>query len=206
LKEIEQFFDVYKILEPGRQTRFMRWGGRKEAATAIERAREARRDGGNAGAETGRNDSDVAHLVARLSELDKTIGIAESCTGGLVASSIAATDGAGRCLRGAIVAYAAEVKYQLLGVTPGAGVINGPAARQMADGARRLLRSDIGLATTGVVGPDSQEGQPVGTVWIGVSSGNGGRSAYRFDFDGDPESVRARALHEAIGAAAAHLS
>jgi inorganic pyrophosphatase len=206
LREIEQFFDVYKILEPGRETRFVRWGGRKQATAAIRHAQQVSRPADGNDHANIRSDSDVAQLVARLREIEATIGVAESCTGGLVASSIAATDGAGQCFRGAVVAYAEDVKYRLLGVTPGSGVINAPAARQMADGARHLLGSDVGLATTGVVGPDPEEDQPVGTIWIGVASGNGRRSAFLFDIDGDPDCVRSRALHEAIGVAAAHLS
>src|SRR5262249_39119680 len=130
----------------------------------------------------------------------------ESCTGGLVASAIAATDGAGECLRGGIVAYAEQVKYEMLGLAPGAGVINAHAARQMADGARRLLNADVGLATTGVVGPDPQEDQPVGTLWVGVASGDGPVSAHRVDIDGDPARVRDRAVHYAIRVAAACIS
>jgi PncC family amidohydrolase len=164
------------------------------------------RDPGRASVAMIESNAEVGKLVARLCEVNKTIAIAESCTGGLVASAIAATDGAGECFVGGVVAYAAHVKYDVLGVAAGAPVINAAAAKEMADGVRRLLGADVGLATTGVVGPDAQEDQPVGTIWIGVSSGDDRASAHRVDVDGDPDRVRAHAMHYALAVAVAHLS
>jgi len=199
LDEIAQFFDVYKLLEPSHTRHLDKWEGRKEANKAVRKARKLAR--------CSERSDDVHQLVEMLCETKTTIAIAESCTGGQVAAAIAATDGAGQCLRGAIVAYDADVKYDALGVTPGAGVINETAATEMALGVRRALGADVGVATTGVVGPDSQEGQPVGTVWVGVACDADDVTAELTDCgDGDPEEVRARAVLQALRIAKSRLS
>jgi nicotinamide-nucleotide amidase len=101
-----------------------------------------------------------------------TLATAESLTGGLMASRIVAVPGASGWFRGGIVAYASEVKRELLGV-PDGPVVSEAAAIAMAQGVRERLRADFGLAVTGVAGPEAQEGQPVGTVWVGLASGSG---------------------------------
>ncbi len=102
--------------------------------------------------------------------LDKnlTLGIAESLTGGLMSSRIVAIPGASRWFRGDVVAYNAEIKFDVLGVARGP-VVSEEAAIAMSEGARRVLGSDIGLSTTGVAGPDEQEGRPVGTCFVGLA-------------------------------------
>ncbi|MFM8563599.1 MAG: competence/damage-inducible protein A [Acidimicrobiia bacterium] len=97
-----------------------------------------------------------------------TLGLAESVTGGLVAGRLTAVPGASDVLRGSVVSYAGEVKFDLLGV-PRGPVVSESAAIAMADGARRVLGSSVGLSLTGVAGPSEQDGQPVGTLWIGVA-------------------------------------
>jgi nicotinamide-nucleotide amidase len=101
-----------------------------------------------------------------------TVGLAESVTGGLVAARLTGVPGASDVFRGSIVSYASEVKYDLLGV-PDGPVVTCEAAAEMAVGARRALGADIGLALTGVAGPDEQEGQPVGTLHVGIASDDG---------------------------------
>lgn len=101
-----------------------------------------------------------------------SLGLAESVTGGLVAARLTAIPGASDVLRGSIVSYASDVKYELLGVPEGP-VVSAEAAVAMASGARRVLGADIGLALTGVAGPAEQEGQPVGTLHIGLAIGEG---------------------------------
>ncbi len=96
-----------------------------------------------------------------------TLGLAESVTGGLVGARLTAIAGASDVLRGSIVSYASDVKRELLGVGEGP-VVSEPAARAMAHGARRTLGADIGLALTGVAGPTEQDGQPVGTLFVGL--------------------------------------
>ncbi|HEY1282637.1 MAG TPA: competence/damage-inducible protein A [Acidimicrobiales bacterium] len=101
-----------------------------------------------------------------------SLGLAESVTGGLVAARITSVPGASEVFRGSVVSYASEVKYDLLGVPEGP-VVTAEAAAEMAVGARRSLGADIGLALTGVAGPDEQEGQPVGTLHVGIASDDG---------------------------------
>jgi nicotinamide-nucleotide amidase len=97
-----------------------------------------------------------------------TLALAESVTGGLVAGRITNVPGASEVFRGSIVSYASEVKFELLGVDRGP-VVTEQAAAQMADGARRVLGADVGLALTGVAGPTEQDGMPVGTLCIGIA-------------------------------------
>ena len=99
-----------------------------------------------------------------------TLGLAESVTGGLVAGRLTAVPGASDVLRGAIVSYASEVKFDLLGVPEGP-VVSEAAAAAMATGVRRVLGADVGLALTGVAGPTEQDGMPVGTLCVGVDDG-----------------------------------
>jgi competence/damage-inducible protein CinA-like protein len=96
-----------------------------------------------------------------------TVGLAESVTGGLVAARLTAVAGASDVLRGSVVSYASDVKRSLFGVGQGP-VVSEPAAREMAHGARQVLGADIGLALTGVAGPTEQDGQPVGTLYVGL--------------------------------------
>ena len=104
-----------------------------------------------------------------------TLGLAESVTGGLVSARLTGIPGASDVLRGSIVSYASEVKYQLLGVGDGP-VVNEQAVLEMAEGIRRVLGSDVGLALTGVAGPAEQDGMPVGTLCVGIVDGDGSTS------------------------------
>jgi len=107
-------------------------------------------------------------VIDALRSQGLTLALAESVTGGLVAARLTAVAGASDVLRGSIVSYASEVKFELLDVTPGP-VVNEPVAAEMAEGVRRALGSDVGLALTGVAGPTEQDDVPVGTVCIGVA-------------------------------------
>jgi len=119
------------------------------------------------GADDDTMESVVLELMRRRG---LTLGLAESVTGGLVAGRLTAVAGASDVLRGSIVSYASEVKQSLLGVAPGP-VVSAAAAVAMAAGARRALGADVGLALTGVAGPSEQDGQPVGTLFVGLSMG-----------------------------------
>ena len=96
-----------------------------------------------------------------------SLGLAESVTGGLVGARITEVSGASSVFRGSIVSYATEVKQTVLGVGDGP-VVSESAALEMAHGARRVLGADVGLALTGVAGPDLQDGMPAGTLCIGL--------------------------------------
>ena len=110
-------------------------------------------------------------VLQMLRERGMSLGLAESVTGGLVAGRLTGIAGASDVLRGSIVSYASEVKYDLLGVTEGP-VVSESAAIEMAVGAQRVLGSDVALALTGVAGPTEQDGMPVGTLCIGVVIGD----------------------------------
>jgi nicotinamide-nucleotide amidase len=112
-------------------------------------------------------------VLQLLRERGLSLGLAESVTGGLVAARLTSVPGASDVLRGCIVSYARDVKYDLLGVPVGP-VVSSEAAAAMAAGARRVLQADIGLALTGVAGPAEQDGQPVGTLFIALDDGRGG--------------------------------
>ena len=114
-------------------------------------------------------------VLGELRQRGLTLGLAESVTGGLLSARLTGIAGASDVLRGSIVSYASEVKYELLGVADGP-VVNERAALEMAQGARRVLSSDVGLALTGVAGPAEQEGMPVGTLCIGISDAEGSMS------------------------------
>lgn len=108
----------------------------------------------------------LAAQVARLAaQRGRTLAVAESLTGGLLASGLAAAPGASAWFAGGIVAYGRAVKHDLLGVPPGP-VVSGPAARAMATSAARLLGADLTVALTGVGGPEEQDGEPPGTVFV----------------------------------------
>lgn len=98
-----------------------------------------------------------------------TVGAAESLTSGLIATRLAEPPGGGECFCGSVVAYATEVKHRVLGV-PDVPAVSPEAAAAMAEGARRLLGADIAIASTGVAGPEPQDGQPVGTVFVASST------------------------------------
>ncbi|MGH3095061.1 MAG: CinA family protein [Streptosporangiales bacterium] len=133
-----------------------------------------------------------------------TVAVAESLTGGLVASWLAAAPGAGRWFRGALVAYASEVKYELLAV-PAGPVVSEQAATAMAVGVAGLLRADLALAVTGVGGPEPQDDQSPGTVWLCLHQA--GRSyPVRRAIAGDPGRVCDRACAEGLRMLAAHLT
>jgi nicotinamide-nucleotide amidase len=117
-----------------------------------------------------------------------SLGLAESVTGGLVAARLTAVPGASTVMRGGVVSYASDVKFDLLGVTPGP-VVTAAAAAEMAVGAARVLGADVGLALTGVAGPDEQDGQPVGTLHVGLVI-NGNVTTASFRLPGQREQMR----------------
>jgi nicotinamide-nucleotide amidase len=118
-----------------------------------------------------------------------SLGLAESVTGGLVASRLTNVAGASDWFRGSVVAYDSEVKHQLLDV-PDGPVVSAEAAKAMAEGARKALGADIGLAVTGVAGPTEQDGQPVGTVFFGLAMGDTPAESAEVHLPGDRDLVR----------------
>ncbi|MGP3535214.1 CinA family protein [Microbacterium sp. RD1] len=148
----------------------------------------------------------AAHLIERVGELGWTLAVAESLTGGLVVASLIAVPGASRVVRGGIVAYATDVKRRVLGVDAALleahGAVHPRVARQMARGVRDVLGAEdrpaeIGIATTGIAGPDSPDGQPVGTVHIAVSTPLGTR-VDSVVLSGDRDAIRSEAARIAV--------
>ncbi|MEW2162343.1 CinA family protein [Streptomyces sp. NPDC007084] len=117
--------------------------------------------------------STAAEVVRLLTGRGETLAVAESLTGGLVAAEVTAVPGASKAFRGSVTAYATQLKHELLGVDATLlaqrGAVDPQVAAQMAAGVRRALGADWGIATTGVAGPDPQDGQPVGTVYVAVA-------------------------------------
>ena len=137
----------------------------------------------------GVDDESMEHAVAMLLDAHQlTLGVAESLTGGLVGARLASVTGASGFFRGDVVAYDSEVKFDLLGV-PRGPVVSEEAVLAMAQGARKVLGADVGLAVTGVAGPAEQDGQPVGTVFLGVAIDDR-VEAMHVRLPGDRERVR----------------
>ena len=124
-----------------------------------------------------------------LEERGWTLGIAESVTGGLVGGRITSIAGASRVFKGGVISYASDVKFDVLGVEAGP-VVSERAAMQMASGAQRVLGASVGLALTGVAGPDEQDGEPAGTLCVGVSFPNGQTFSTRSQLPGQRDQMR----------------
>lgn len=120
----------------------------------------------------------AAEIGSLLEENGLTISCAESCTGGLLTSTLTDVPGSSAYLTGSVVSYTNEVKARILGVPEeslaSCGAVSEPVARAMAEGVRALMRTDIGVGITGIAGPGGGTvGKPVGLVYIAVSSPSG---------------------------------
>ena len=118
-----------------------------------------------------------------------TLGVAESLTGGLIASRLVNVPGASAWFRGGVVAYHEQVKFDVLDVPVGP-VVSEAAAAAMATGVCRVTGSDVGLGITGVAGPDDQEGVGPGTIFVGLQLSDGTLSTRELHLPGDRERVR----------------
>jgi len=151
----------------------------------------------------GEGEVDLAQVVLDLLEANGArLATAESCTGGLVGQRVTAIPGSSRVFRGGVVAYDNAVKLQFLGVSAETlaahGAVSEAVAREMAEGAARLLEADAAVAVTGIAGPGgAAAGKPVGTVWIAVSW-RGRVRAFTYVLPGGREAVRHRAAQRAL--------
>ncbi|MBI4940782.1 MAG: nicotinamide-nucleotide amidohydrolase family protein [Actinobacteria bacterium] len=159
-------------------------------------------------------EDDVARLarevVTTLTARGLTLATAESLTGGLLAARVVDVPGASAVLRGGVVAYATDLKHRLLGVDAdllaARGAVDPDVAAAMAHGVRERLGADVGVATTGVAGPDPQDGHPAGTVFVAVSlapalaaRGGGAGRVVPLLLAGDRAAVRTATVAQALG-------
>ncbi|MFI5761554.1 CinA family protein [Streptomyces sp. NPDC051563] len=162
----------------------------------------------NAAGPAGDTGAVAADVLRLLAESNGTVAVAESLTGGMVAAELTAVPGASRSFRGSVTAYATELKHRVLGVDAGLleaeGAVNPQVAEEMAAGVRRVLGASWGIATTGVAGPDPQDGQPVGTVFIAVA-GPAGRKTVRLRLKGSREEIRRESARTVLELLASEL-
>ncbi|MDT0612393.1 CinA family protein [Streptomyces lancefieldiae] len=157
--------------------------------------------------------STAADVVRLLTVRGETLAVAESLTGGLVAAEITAVPGASKAFRGSVTAYATQLKREVLGVDAtvlaARGAVDPQVAAQMAVGVRKALGADWGIATTGVAGPDPQDGQPVGTVFVAVdgpsaadlgsdSGSAGGGKVEALRLNGDRAEIRMESVRSVL--------
>ena len=145
----------------------------------------------------------TARLVAELVRRQQTLAVAESLTGGLLAATLVEVPGVSKVFRGGLVVYATDLKAKLAGVDAELLAQRGPVdpdvARELASGAARECGADWGLSTTGVAGPDSQDGVTVGTVFIGLVGPASLERVLGLRLDGDRAAIRAQAVTAALG-------
>lgn len=139
-------------------------------------------------------------LAGRVSELARrhgvTVAAAESVTGGNIAVALAAAEAASEWFRGSLVAYSSDVKHEVLNVPEGP-VVSAESAGAMASGVRKLLRADVAVAVTGAGGPDPQDDQEPGTVFVGIDDGTR-TQVQELGLDGNPQEVLVAAAGEAL--------
>ncbi|PZT77047.1 MULTISPECIES: CinA family protein [unclassified Streptomyces] len=144
----------------------------------------------------------AGRVLRLLVERGQTLAVAESLTGGLVAAEVTSVPGASQAFRGSVTAYATPLKSEVLGVDAALlaarGAVDAEVARQMATGVRRVLGADWGVATTGVAGPEPQDGQPVGTVFVAVSGPQGRGKVAALRLNGDRADIRKESVRSAL--------
>jgi len=143
------------------------------------------------------------HLVELLKVSGRTCATAESCTGGGVGSSITAVPGSSAVFAGGVISYSNDVKREVLGVKAetlaSVGAVSPETAAQMAEGVRKLLKTDLAVSLTGIAGPDGgSDEKPVGLVWFGLATKDGVRTE-KVLFSGDRARVREQAVVHALG-------
>ena len=147
-----------------------------------------------------------AEVIAVLTARGLTIAVAESLTGGLLVAELIKTPGASAAVTGGVVAYNTALKHSVLGVDAellaSRGAVDPEVARQMATGVRTALAvdgrpADIGISTTGVAGPDPQDGHPVGTVFLGFAIANRVSSA-ALHLSGSRDDIRNAVVSESL--------
>jgi nicotinamide-nucleotide amidase len=144
--------------------------------------------------------NDLAYeLIQKLSQQHLTISVAESLTGGLVAASLTQIPGASAVFKGGIIAYGDEIKQKVLKVDSALITkftsISEPVAQSMATNVRELMNTDIGIATTGVAGPDKSDGFAPGIVFVAISIGDH-KICQKLELVGDRTQIRDQSVNE----------
>ncbi|MEE1735398.1 CinA family protein [Streptomyces sp. BE147] len=151
----------------------------------------------------------AALVLRRLVERGETLAVAESLTGGLVAAELTSVPGASQSFRGSVTAYATPLKRDVLGVDgtllAERGAVDPEVARGMAAGVRRFLGADWGIATTGVAGPEPQDGKPVGTVHVAVSGPYGTEKVASLRLNGERADIRTETVRSVLKLLASEL-
>jgi PncC family amidohydrolase len=151
----------------------------------------------------------AAAAVAALRSRGATLATAESLTGGRLAALLTEVPGSSEVYRGGVVSYATDVKVDVLAVPRALveqyGVVSAECARAMAQGVRRLTGATYGVSTTGVAGPDLQEGKPVGTVYIALAGPDGRDAVVVLELMGDRASIQDRTCEEALRVVVGHM-
>jgi nicotinamide-nucleotide amidase len=143
-------------------------------------------------------------VVRLLSSQGRTLAVAESCTGGMIAEMVTSVPGSSAVFLGGVVSYVNDAKIKLLGVPQalladgGPGAISGETAAAMADGVRAALDADFGVSITGNAGPSGSENKPVGLVHIGIAGRGFPTRTLQLQFSGDREGIRLRASKRAL--------
>lgn len=142
-----------------------------------------------------------AELIAQLVAKGNKVAVAESLTGGLLLSELISVPGASIVVQGGMVCYSTQSKIDVLGVAAATiaqfGVISEATAIAMAQQVAKKFNAEIGVATTGVAGPDRQEDKPAGTVFIAVV-GAAGAAAVELSLSGDRAQIRAQSVIAAL--------
>ena len=144
--------------------------------------------------------NDLAHeIIQKLGQRHLTISVAESLTGGLVAASLTQIPGASAVFKGGIIAYRDEIKQKVLKVDPALITkftsISEPVAQSMATNIREIMNTDIGIATTGVAGPDKSDGFAPGIVFVAISIGDH-KICQKLELVGDRTQIRDQSVNE----------
>ena len=148
-------------------------------------------------------EADGLAIASRVRDLftgrGMTLALAESCTGGLIASTLTSVPGASEYFHSSVVSYSPDAKQRFLGLDPDLpeGIVSAEAARAMAEGALRATGADIALATTGNSGPEAMEGKPVGLVFAAVATKNK-TFALRLKLKGNRNEIRQAATASAL--------
>jgi nicotinamide-nucleotide amidase len=143
----------------------------------------------------------ASSLIKKLQENNLTIAVAESLTGGLVAASLTEIPGASKVFKGSITAYVDEIKQNVLNVKQETIAnftsISEQVALEMAINVRTIMKSDIGISTTGVAGPEKSAGFAPGLVFVAISIGDH-NMCQKLEITGDRSKIRNQTVHEIL--------